>query len=58
MTKSTKIGFPLIGVMFLALGLAKFLSGGDWVVWIILGFVFGGFAIFKSREAEKGGIDE
>lgn len=34
----------IIGVIFLALGLFKFLQGEAWVVWIILGFLFGGFA--------------
>jgi hypothetical protein len=45
-----KKGFPLIGVIFLALGLFKLLQGDDWVVWIILGILFGGLGVFSRRK--------
>ena len=43
--------FKLLGVVFLALGFIKLLRGDDWVVWIILGVVFGGLAIFNRTGA-------
>lgn len=46
----TKAGFPLVGVIFLALAVFKFLQGDDWVVWAILGVLFGGLAAFRARE--------
>jgi hypothetical protein len=51
MPKSVKNGVPIIGVIFLLLGLFKFINGDSWVVWIILGFLFGGFAIFGSNKS-------
>lgn len=42
MSQLQKRGFPLIGVIFLALGVFKLLQGAPWVVWIILGILFGG----------------
>ncbi len=44
-----KAGVPIIGVIFLALAVFKFINGDAWVVWAILGFLFGGFGIFSSR---------
>lgn len=49
MADVTKKGFPLIGVIFLALALFKFLNGGGWVVWLILGILFGGLAVFGRK---------
>jgi len=43
-------GFPIIGAIFLALGLFKFAQGESWVVWIILGILFGGLGIFCRRK--------
>jgi hypothetical protein len=46
-------GFPLIGVIFLALGVFKILQGDDWVVWIILGILFGGLgAVSKLKDKQ------
>ena len=42
-------GFPLIGVIFLALGVFKLLQGDNWAVWIILGALFGGLGVFSRR---------
>jgi hypothetical protein len=42
-------GFPLIGAIFLALGVFKFVQGEGWVVWIILGILFGGLGLFGRR---------
>ena len=48
MANPAKAGFPLIGVIFLLLAIMKFINGGNWVVWAILGFLFGGFGVFAS----------
>jgi hypothetical protein len=46
-------GFPLIGVIFLALGVLKFLQGDSWVVWIIIGILFGGLgAVSRSKDKQ------
>jgi hypothetical protein len=48
-----KKGFPLIGAIFLLLGLFKLFTGGDWVVWIIIGILFGGLGAL-SWTKDKG----
>ena len=45
-----KAGFPIVGVIFLALAVFKFLQGDDWVVWAILGVLFGGLAVFRAKK--------
>ena len=51
---AAKKGFPMVGAIFLVLALVKFLQGGDWVVWAILGLLFGGLGIFsRSNRAEE-----
>ena len=51
MSGVAKKGFPLIGVIFLALALFRFLNGKDWVVWLILGILFGGLAAFGRKKS-------
>ncbi len=46
----TKAGFPVVGVIFLALAGYNFLRGEDWVVWLILGVLFGGLAAFRAKK--------
>lgn len=48
-----KQGFPLIGVMFLALGAFKLIQGDDWVVWIIIGILFGGLGAISRRKNKQ-----
>ena len=48
MPEPVKTGLPIVGVVFLLLALFKFLQGENWVVWLILGIVFGGLRIFAS----------
>ena len=48
-----KYGFPLIGVIFLALGVFKFLQGDSWVVWIIIGVLFGGLSAFSQHRDKQ-----
>lgn len=43
-------GFPVVGVIFLALGIFKFVQGDDWVVWIILGILLGGLGALSRRK--------
>ncbi|MBH1944136.1 hypothetical protein I5L01_07790 [Erythrobacter sp. YJ-T3-07] len=50
-------GFPAVGVLFLVLALVMFLKGDDWVVWLILGIVFGGLGIF-SRGKQADGVHD
>jgi len=50
MAVTPKSGLNAIGVIFLALGVFKFLTGGGWVVWIILGILFGGLGAVIRRE--------
>ena len=45
--------FPLLGVIFLALGVLKFLQGDGWVVWIILGILFGGIGAMSRRKHKQ-----
>ena len=55
MAKTVKTGLPLVGIVFLLLALFKFLNGGPWVVWLILGFLFGGFGIFGLTRSKGEG---
>ncbi|MEQ8412596.1 MAG: hypothetical protein RIC51_10365 [Erythrobacter sp.] len=48
MTRRTDLGVGIIGLMFLALAVFEFLSGDDWVVWVVLGFLFGGFGAIRT----------
>lgn len=43
-------GFPLVGAIFLALGVFKFIQGDNWVVWILIGILFGGMGAFSRRK--------
>lgn len=59
MSNSAKAGVPIIGVIFLALAVMKLINGDSWVVWAILGFLFGGFGIFANRSGgDKSGGDK
>jgi len=51
MPRSAKTGLPIIGIIFLALAFFKFVNGGNWVVWAILGCLFGGLGIFRSNRS-------
>ena len=53
MANKVQLGGGVIGLMFLALGIFKFVQGNDWVVWIILGVLFGG--IGAAGKLIKGG---
>ena len=53
MDEMQKKGFPLIGVIFLALGVFKLLQGNDWLVWVIIGILFGGLGAFSWRKKKQ-----
>ena len=46
---------PIVGIIFLITGVFEFINGDPWVVWIILGFLFGGLGVFnkKKKGSEK-----
>ena len=46
-----KAGVPIVGIIFLLLAVFKMVDGGPWVVWAILGFLFGGFGIVNANRA-------
>ena len=46
-------GFPVIGVVFLALGVFKLVQGDNWVVWIIIGTLFGGLGAVSRRKDKQ-----
>ena len=50
MAGKLKLGGGFIGLLFLAVGVIKLVQGDDWVVWFILGFLFGGFSAFGGNE--------
>ena len=50
MDRIKKAGFPIVGVIFLALAVFKFLQSDGWVVWAILGVLFGGLAAFRASK--------
>ena len=54
MGDTARKGLPIVGVMFLILAVVNFLQGDNWVVWAILGFLFGGFGIFGSSKRDEG----
>jgi hypothetical protein len=40
----------ILGGLFLGIAAYRFLAGeGGWIVWLLLGFLFGGFGFFSSR---------
>ena len=42
-------GLPILGIIFLALAVLKLVQGENWVVWAILGVLFGGLGIFRRK---------
>lgn len=46
MVEGVKKGFPFVGAVFLGLAVLNFLRSEDWVVWAILGVLFGGLGAF------------
>lgn len=55
MPNAARTGVPIIGLMFLMLAFYKLAKGDPWVVWAILGFLFGGFGVFGRKRGGKTG---
>ena len=53
MSGQGKTGIRVVGIVFLALGVIKFLRGDDWVVWIILGILFGGLSALGGKKGSQ-----
>ena len=45
-----QFGGSFIGLLFLGVGVLKLLQGNDWVVWMILGVLFGGLSAFSGQQ--------
>jgi hypothetical protein len=52
MASKAKFGGSVIGLVFLALGVVKLINGDDWIVWIILGILFGGLGAIGGQKKE------
>lgn len=46
--KKTDLGMGVVGLLFLGLAVFEFLSGDGWIVWLILGFLCGGFGAARK----------
>jgi hypothetical protein len=53
MANKTDLGIGIVGLMFLGLAVFEFLSGDGWVVWAILGFLFGGFGALRKLLGQR-----
>jgi hypothetical protein len=43
MDRKAQAGSGIVGLIFLALATFNFVRGESWIVWLILGALFGGF---------------
>ncbi|WP_260484226.1 hypothetical protein [Sphingomicrobium flavum] len=50
MASNTGKGAGGIGAIFLGVAIWKFLNGDPWIVWVLLGFLLGGFGFFFGRK--------
>jgi hypothetical protein len=53
MPNAVRNGIPVIGLIFLILAFYKLAVGDPWVVWAILGFLFGGFGVFGKKRGHR-----
>ncbi|MEA1619494.1 hypothetical protein SOQ14_11255 [Erythrobacter sp. T5W1-R] len=54
MARKAELGGGLVGLIFLTLAAWEWISGDSWVVWAILGFLFGGFGALSRLFGGKG----
>lgn len=55
MANKTQAGSGIVGLIFLALAAYNFFRGEHWVVWLILGALFGGFtALGRIMDGRSG----
>ena len=55
-TKKTDLGIGAVGVLFFGLAVWEFLSGDSWIVWVLLGVLFGGVGAVRQLTG-KGDVD-
>lgn len=55
MDRKAVAGSAILGLIFLAIGVMRFLQGESWIVWILLGVVLGG--VGAARQLLKGKAD-
>jgi len=55
MNGKAQAGSGIIGLIFLALAAFNFFRGEGWVVWLILGALFGGFTALGRIMNGRGG---
>ena len=48
MAKKTDIGMGAVGLLFFGLAVWEFLSGDGWIVWVLLGVLFGGVGAVRQ----------
>ena len=44
----TNLGMGVVGLLFFAVAVWEFLSGDSWIVWILLGVLFGGVGAMRQ----------
>ncbi len=55
MANKAQAGSGIVGLIFLALAAYNFFRGESWIVWLILGGLFGGFtALGRIMEGRSG----
>ncbi|WP_200909382.1 MULTISPECIES: hypothetical protein [unclassified Sphingomonas] len=53
MPNAVRNGVPIIGLIFLVLAFCNLVKGDPWIVWAILGFLFGGFSVFGRKRDRR-----
>ena len=48
--RKLQLGGSFIGLLFFGVGVLKLLQGNDWVIWMILGVLFGGLSAFSGKQ--------
>ena len=56
MAKKTDIGMGAVGLLFFGVAIWEFLSGDGWIVWVLLGVLFGGVGAVRQLTG-KGNAD-
>lgn len=54
MASKAQLGGGIVGLVFLAVGALKLVQGGHWIVWIILGLLFGGLPALGKLIGRRG----
>ncbi len=54
MAKPQRTAVQVVGAIFLLLGIVQFLRGENWIVWMILGVLFGGLSLLRGAKTPDG----